>query len=158
MIKARPDFGDRIDVECVDIDRSAIAKGEELLKAENIKHVSFVESNMAKLHGRYQKNVDYGLLIGVLCGMTFRERVSLLTVLRRYFKPGSKLVAAALLDRMAEEDLLCSYILRETAGWVLQFRPLGELKQVFEAAGWVYEGYFQEEPTRFYEIGIGAAP
>jgi hypothetical protein len=58
---------------------------------------------------------------------------------------------------MADEDLLCAYVLRETTGWGLQYPALGQLKEAFEAAGWKYEGFFQDEPTRFYEIGVGIA-
>ncbi len=158
MLKTRPDFRVRVVIDCVDVDQAAIDKGRELTEKENLGQVIFTNKDMAKLYGHFQKNIDYGLLIGVLCGMQFRDRVVLLKKLRRYFKPGSKLIAAALLDEMAKEDLLCSYILRETANWGLQFRPLGELKRAFDEAGWVYEGYFQEQPTRFYEIGIGSAP
>jgi len=48
-------------------------------------------------------------------------------------------------------------ILRETTGWGLQYRALGKLKNAFEESGWKYEEFFQEEPTKFYEIGIGIA-
>lgn len=160
MIKTRPDFKGRVHIDCIDIDEASLDLGRELAREEGIKQISFLQNDMAKLyHQRYKKSpLDFGLLIGVLCGMPYEERKTLLYVLRHYFRPGGKLVAAALLDTMAEEDLLCAYVLRETTGWGLQYRPLGELKQVFLEAGWKYEGYFQDEPTRFYEIGIGVAP
>ena len=113
---------------------------------------------MTKLSTRYPGNVDYGLLIGILCGLTKPERIGLLSTIKPYFRKGARLVAASLLEKMAIDDLLCTYILRETAGWQLQYPPLGELKTIFEEAGWIYAGYFQEEPTRFYEIGIGIVP
>jgi SAM-dependent methyltransferase len=157
VLKLRPDLKKSLLVECVDIDKESIEKGEQLIRELGIKEISFIEGNMLKLHSRYRKKVDFGLLIGVLCGMTFNDRVGLLRILKHYFKPGGKIIAAALLDEMAKEDLLCAYVLRETAGWILQYRPLGELQKAFEAAGWTYDGYFQEEPTRLYEIGIGIA-
>ncbi|MFH1233882.1 MAG: class I SAM-dependent methyltransferase [Patescibacteria group bacterium] len=152
-----PKLNDKIAIECIDIDTDAIAFGQTLVAdlGIGINQVIFVQKNMMRLAKHYPGNVDYGLLIGILCGLTRTERVKLLTIIKPYFREGALLVAASLLDRMAEEDLLCAYILRETTGWGLQYPPLGELKKVFEEAGWCYEGYFQEEPTRFYEIGVG---
>jgi ubiquinone/menaquinone biosynthesis C-methylase UbiE len=147
----------RIRIDCIDIDEKSLSIGRELCKKKGIKEIAFVRSDMAKLRDFYKDDnkIDLGLLIGVLCGMTYRQRVLLLKTLKRYFKPGGKIVAAALLEKMAQDDLLSAYILRETTGWHLHYRPLGELKAAFEEAGWKYLGYFQEEPTRFYEIGIG---
>lgn len=158
LLTNRPDFRKGISVDCVDIDRKALGWGSRLVKLKDLGDIRFIEANMMKLNGRYHKDIDYGLLVGVLCGMDHRSRVVLLKSLRRYFRPGGTLVAAALLDEMAKKDLLCAFILRETASWQLKFRPLGELRQAFEEAGWIYQGYFQEEPTRFYEIGVGLAP
>lgn len=157
ICRKRPHFNGNIEIDCIDIDPDAIARGRELVRIHGIRQVEFVHESMTRLKRRYPGNVDYGLLIGILCGLNRRERVVLLKSLKPYFRKGARLVAASLLDRMADEDLLCAYILRETAGWVLQYPALGELKEVFEAAGWRYEGFFQEEPTRFYEIGIGIA-
>jgi len=152
-----PEFNGAIHIDCIDINPEAIAKGEKLVAEYDIKQIKFVQKSMARLQQRYPGNVDYGILIGILCGLTRQDRVILLSVLQSYFRKGAKLVVASLLDQMAKDDLLCAYILRETAGWGLQFPPLGELKGVFKEAGWGYEGSFQEEPTRFYEIGVGIA-
>jgi hypothetical protein len=158
VFKSNPDFGSRLKADCIDIDNVSLIKGRELADESGLTQISFIEGNMAKLSGRYHKNLDIGLLIGVLCGMSYKERLVLLKILKRYFRFGGIMIAAALLDEMAEEDLLCAYILRETAGWGLQYRPLGELKKIFEEAGWTYQGFFQDEPTKFYEIGVGIAP
>lgn len=158
MCVMHPEFNGAIHVDCIDIDPDAITKGKELVLGFGIKQVEFVQKSMTRLSDRYSGNVDYGLLIGILCGLPRQERVDLLSLLRSYFRNGAKLVAASLLDQMAEDDLLCAYVLRETTGWGLQYPPLGELREVFEEAGWRYEGFFQEEPTRFYEIGVGLAP
>ncbi len=158
MYRQHPEFNGKVTIDCIDIDPTAITKGQELIAASGIKQVEFIQKNMTQFQERYPGNVDYGLLIGVLCGLTRQERIELLTILKPYFRKGARLVAASLLEQMAIDDLLCAYILRETAGWELQYPPLGELKKVFEEAGWTCEGYFQEEPTRFYEIGIGIVP
>ena len=158
MLKRRPDFEGRVSFDCIDIDPAAIAMGEGLVRESGIKKVKFIKRSMTKLHDLYRRNVDFGFLIGVLCGMNFEGKTDLLKVLRHYFSHGGKIIAAALSETMAEEDLLCAYNLRETAGWILQFMPRGEFKKAFEAAGWIYEEYFQDEPTRFYEIGVGINP
>jgi len=38
----------------------------------------------------------------------------------------------------------------------ISVRILGFL--TFEEAGWIYEGYFHDEPTKFYEMGVAIAP
>jgi len=157
MCLRNPSFPEKLRVDCIDIDPEAIAKGEELLAQSRLLNIFFIQKSMTKLNGRYDGNVDYGLMIGILCGLTRPERIGLLQRIRPYFRKGARLVAASLLEEMAIRDLLCAYILRETTGWGLQYPPLGKLQGVFEDAGWEYEGYFQDEPTRFYEIGIGIA-
>jgi len=157
ICRLHPEFNGVIKIDCIDIDPAVITKGQELIAEFGIKQVEFVQKSMTRLRKRYHGNVGYGLLIGILCGLTRQERVGLLISLKSYFCKGARLVAASLLDKMIAEDLLCAYILRETTGWGLQYPPFGELKEVFEEAGWQYEGYFQDEPTRFYEIGIGVA-
>lgn len=152
-----PDFAERVDFHCIDTDPAAIEYGISLAKAHNLSNVKFIDKSMAKLHKSYRQSADYGLIIGVLCGLTTNERVGLLKIMKPYFKPGARVIGAGLLDKMLELDLFCSYILRETAGWILQHPPIGEVQTAFETAGYQYEGYFQEEPTRCYEIGIGIA-
>lgn len=153
-----PGFKNRLSIDCIDIDPDAVAKGVALADFYNLSNVNFVSQSMTKLNGRYNRNVDVGLLIGVLCGMTYPEKVCLLKKIRPYFRSGGKLIAATLLDEMPRQDLFCSYTLRETAGWVLMHPPLGNLKTAFEEAGYEYERYFQDAPTNLYEIGVGVVP
>lgn len=157
MCLRNPIYRNRLKIDCIDIDSEAIALGKKFTKKHNLSNISFVQQSMTNLNGRYEGKVDYGILIGVLCGLTRPERIGLLSKIRPYFRKGARLVGASLIEKMAYDDLLCAYILRETTGWGLQYPFLGELKEVFEAAGWEYEGYFMDEPTRFYEIGIGIA-
>ena len=158
LCRQHPNVNGKLKIECIDIDPEAIIKGQSLVSEFGVEYLEFVPKSMAKLHDRYQHTVDYGLLIGILCGLTKPERVNLLSNIRPYFRKGGRLMAASLLRQMATDDLLCAYILRETAGWQLQYPELGELKMCFEEAGWIYDGYFREEPTQFYEIGVGIAP
>lgn len=152
---AHPELKSRVEFHGIDTDPKAIAFGQRLAAEHGLDNIRFIDKSMTRLHKLYRGTADYGLIIGVLCGLSIEERVGLLKIMRPYFRPDSRVVGAGLLDRMLELDLFCSYILRETAGWILQHPPLGAIKQSFEAAGYAYEGYFQEEPSRCYEIGIG---
>lgn len=157
MCLRSPNFRNKVRIDCIEIDQEAVIKGRELLTQHRLTNIEFVQTSMTRLQKRYPGNVDYGLLVGILCGLPHIERVDLLKAIKSYFKPGAKLVAASLLEKMAEDDLLCAYILRETTGWGLQYPALGKLRDAFEESGWKYEEFFQEEPTKFYEIGIGIA-
>lgn len=150
-----PDFANRVEFHCIDTDPAAISHGQKLVEKHGLKNIKFVPKTMARLNRDYRGTADYGLLIGVLCGLNTEERTGLLKIVRRYFRPGARVIGAGLLDRMLDLDLLCSYILREAAGWILQHPPIGVIQHAFEGAGYRYEGYVQEQPTRCYEIGIG---
>lgn len=116
ICRKHPEFSDSIKIDRMDIDSSVIVKGWELVKEHNIKQIEFVQKSMTRLQDRYPGNLDYGMLIGILCGLARQERVELLTALKPYFKKGARLVAASLPDTMVEKDLLCVYVLRETTG------------------------------------------
>lgn len=155
-----PEFIDKVQIDCIDTDQSAINKGYELLKSDqyhNLTNVHFINKSMMKLNGQFHKNVDFGLLIGILCGLTFRERVVFLWKIKSFFKRGAKLLVAGLTDEMLRADLFCSYILLETTGWILQYSPLGEVQKALKKAGWKCGGCFQES-TGLYEIVVGIAP
>ncbi|MBU4217205.1 class I SAM-dependent methyltransferase [Candidatus Parcubacteria bacterium] len=152
---SNPDFADRVEFHCIDTDPEAISYGQKLVEQHGLKNIKFVAKSMARLHRDYKGTVDYGLIIGVLCGLNTQERTGLLKLVKPYFRPGARVIGAGLLDRMLDLDLLCSYILREVAGWILQHPPIGIVQDAYEGAGYMYEGYVQEQPTRCYEIGIG---
>ena len=134
--KRNLEFPSRLKIECIEIDKDAIDKGEELIEKSQLRNISFVRQSMVRLNGRYENKVDFGLNIGVVCGLPYKDRVRLLKNHLSWFRPGGKLIVAGLTERMAQNDLLCAYILRETTGWCLQFRPEGELKQAALEAGW----------------------
>lgn len=157
LVLDNPEFAKRVEFYCIDTDPSAIRYGIKLVKHHELTNIHFIEKSMATLHRMYRHSADYGLIIGVLCGLNEEERIALLKVVRPYFKPGARVVGAGLLDTMLTLDLFCTYILRETAGWILQYSPIGVIENSFNGAGYTYEGYFQEEPTKCYEIGIGLA-
>lgn len=152
-----PEFRQSLKIDNIDIDILALALGRDIAARHKLDNIEFVNESMSTLRKRYPKNVDVGLLIGILCGLQHRERVILLKVLKRYFRPGGKIIAAGLTDNMLSADLFCSYVLYETAGWVLQYQPVGQVKVALQEAGWQYADSFQESYYGLYEIGIGVA-
>jgi SAM-dependent methyltransferase len=152
-----PEIANRVEFHCVDTDPEAVEHGLKLVKQHGLDNIKFIERSMTRLHKYYKQSADYGLLIGVLCGLGAEERIGLLKIMHHYFKPGARVIGAGLMDRVLELDLFCAYILREITGWVLQHQPLGSTEKAFRSAGYDYEGFFHEEPTRCYEIGIGLA-
>jgi SAM-dependent methyltransferase len=149
-----PEFQSRLTVDCIEIDQEAIEKGTMLVLENLLCNVSFVRENMIRLNGRYRGKVDFGLNVGVVCGLPYRDRVRLLKNQLSWFRPGGILIVAGLTEKMAQDDLLCAYILRETTGWNLQFRPVGELKQSAMEAGWKHLETFHDWPTRLYDIEV----
>lgn len=157
MTLENPEFAERVTFHCIETDPAAIEFGTKLVEEHRLTNIHFINKSMTKLHRQYRQTADYGLLIGVLCGLNIEERTSLLKIIRPYFIPGARVVGAGLLDRSLELDLFSAYVIYETSGWVLQHHPIGSIKKAYESAGYHYEGFFQDEPTRCYEIGVGLA-
>lgn len=145
-----------ISVDCVDIDPEALQKGNELIKGENYREINFIEGNFLRL--AYRKEIDLGLLIGVLCGLERRSCITVLKRIRRYFKEGAVLIASNVSKNMPEKDPFMSYLLKEITGWKLVYKTPEELHQIFEEAGYEWKGIFYDEPTKFHGMGVGVVP
>lgn len=152
----KPELRRNWSVDCVDIDPEVIQIGNEFISKFGLTNHKFINRSFTKLHDRYYSNVDVGLIIGILCGLDFSTCVAVLKKIKQYFKPEGKLLAASLTEKMLESDFPCAYILRETAGWRLQYPLFGRLKLAYEKAGYNVIGFFQDEPTNFYEIAVGS--
>lgn len=142
-------------VDCVDIDPEVIQIGNDFIQRFDLTNHCFVQKSFTKL-SEYNKSVDIGLLIGILCGLDYNTCVMVLKAIRWYFRPNGILISASLTEKMLEDDFPCAYILRETAGWRLQYPLFGRLKLAYEEAGYKTHGFFQDEPTNFYEIVVGS--
>lgn len=153
MCLREPSLTRNVFVDCIDLDAGSIAKGQELVSLHNLDNFRFSQVDIHKL--KYRAEADYGLLIGILCPFKADICVKILRIIKRYFKPGAQVVSACLLDEQLNKDPLCSYLLKETAGWALDYKSKGLLKTIYEEAGYIWKGSFSDEPTNFYEIGIG---
>lgn len=138
---------------CNDIDQDAIDLGEWQTKELGFKNIEFVKKHM--YHIDCISKVDITLVIGILCGFAPIMCVRILRNIKKYSKKNSVLIAARLTNEMLKHDFLCAYILEQITGWKLQYPQHGELKKVFEVAGYKWITSFTDNPTNFYEIGIG---
>lgn len=145
-----------ISVDCVDVDPEALQKGNELIKGKNYGEINFIEGNFLRLS--YRKEIDLGLMIGVLCGLENRTCVAVLKRIRRYFKEGAILIASNVSKNMPEKDPFMSYLLKEIVGWPLVYKTSEELHEIFEKAGYEWKGIFYDEPAKFHGMGIGMVP
>ncbi len=143
---------------CIDIDPAACQAGEKLAKQKGLANIiNFQAKNILDLP--YDQEFDLGLLVGILCPLSTRAGIKVLKKIKKYFRPGAKLVAVVLTEEMLAEDLLSSYIAREITGWKkLRFRPKGEIKKMLKQAGYQLASSFSEPKTCFYNFAVGLVP
>ncbi|MEA3454232.1 MAG: methyltransferase domain-containing protein [Candidatus Caldatribacteriota bacterium] len=144
-----------ISIDCVDIDSQALQKGNELIKGKNYGEINFIEGNLLRLP--YRKEIDLGLMIGVLCGLENGACITVLKRIKRYFKESGILIASNVTMNMPNKDPFTSYLLKEVIGWKLVCKTPEELREIFEKAGYEWKGIFYDEPTKFHGMGIGVA-
>lgn len=145
-----------VSIDCVDIDPEALQKGKELMKRRNLTGITFIQGDLIRL--AYRKEIDLGLMIGVLCGLEHRACIAVLKRIKRYFKKGAILMASNVLKSMPEKDPFTSYLLEGIIGWRLIYKTPEEIRQIFEKAGYEWRGIFYDEPTRFHGMGVGVVP
>ena len=126
------------------------------MKKKNLTGINFIQKDLVRL--AYRKEIDLGLMIGVLCGLESRTCIAVLKRIKRYFKEGAILIASNVLENMPKEDPFMSYLLKEVIGWRLVFKTPEELRQIFEESGYEWKGIFYDEPTRFHGLGIAKVP
>ena len=142
-----------VSVDCIDIDPEALMTARRLTKEKGfIKNFKFSQKSLTQLH--YRKEIDLGLMIGILCGLEFKGCVAALKKVKPYFKSGGILVASNVLKNMVEEDPLMAYIMENVMGWRLVYKTSEQLRDIFEKAGYEWQGIFYDEPTRFHGMGV----
>ncbi len=143
-----------ISVDCIDNNAEALEIARCLTREKGVdSSFHFIQKSLTQLP--YRGEIDLGLLIGILCGLKPRACVVLLRKIRKYFKQGAIIIASNVLENMIEEDLLFAHVLNDIIGWKLVYKTPEDLKQIFEAAGYKWEGFFCDKPTRFHAMGIG---
>ena len=120
----------------LDNDPGALAVCDERTTAESLESVvetqegGFLSSK--SICGQY----DYGVLIGVLCGMDHDTAVNCLRRVQLHLRPGGEIYAATLLQRAFDEDPRTFRILCNVGGWQLRPKTLEQVSDIFAEAGW----------------------
>lgn len=144
----------------IDIDKEALRKGASLLNKieySDLPGISFHSKNM--LHVNI-KNAHMAWIIGILCSFSQRDCIRYLRITKSFLTPGGIVYGACVTDQMLNNDLFTCFVLEYILNWRLCYRKQGQVKEMFEAAGYIWrpELIFQEEPTRYYVIGAGEVP
>jgi SAM-dependent methyltransferase len=125
---------------CLDLDRLAIAIGRDRVREHKLDNV--ITFDVANFMSRDfypespNEQADFGLMIGILCGMTCEEATNCLQKVQPHFKKGGEIIAATLLKQSFEEDPQNFRILCNVLDWQLRPKTIPEVRGVFENAGW----------------------
>jgi ubiquinone/menaquinone biosynthesis C-methylase UbiE len=142
------------DVKAIHTDKNKLAleKGERMAEIKGvIDQIEFIEANFLKY--KPTKKFDIALLIGILCPLEFEICVRILKRIKRLLKKDSCLVVGNVSKKMLEEDPFSCYLM-SLLHWKLAFKDEGELKQIFEKAGYIWKGCFKDS-YGFHLIGKG---
>jgi len=125
---------------CVDLDQMALIIGRKRVRESGLDQIVSFEAGNFMSRDSYPASpvdqVDFGLMIGILCGMTCEDASECLSKVKPHFKPGGEIIAATLLTRSFEEDPRTYRMLCNVLGWQLRPKSLDEVRGVFETAGW----------------------
>ncbi|MDI6603469.1 MAG: methyltransferase domain-containing protein, partial [Patescibacteria group bacterium] len=147
-------YKNALDVKAIHIDkdRLALEKGERMAEVKRVRdQIEFIEANFLKY--KSTKKFDIALLIGILCPLEFEMCVRILKRIKRLLKKDSCIVVSNVSKKMLEEDPFTCYLM-SLLNWKLVFKDEGELKQIFEKAGYIWKGCFTES-YGFHLIGKG---
>ncbi len=147
-LKAIPDCSERLSWRCVDLDQLSLDEGEKRAREHGFERVLEFK-NMDFLSSRNapeadDPRADFGLLVGILCGMSPAEAVSCLQKIKMFFRPGAELIVPTLLNQAFEEDPQTFRVLCNVLGWQLKPKSLDEVREVFVTAGYIVNDIFSE--------------
>ncbi|HDQ22868.1 MAG TPA: hypothetical protein ENN28_02715 [Candidatus Uhrbacteria bacterium] len=132
--------------ECLDLDPIAIQIGEDRAKSLGIQNsVIFRHGNFMSAKS-IQKLADFGVLIGVLCGMDKETSINCLERSKVHLKKCGEIFAATLLIQSFNEDPLTFRILCNIGGWQLRPKTIEDVKDIFKTAGFKIINIFSERP------------
>jgi hypothetical protein len=144
--------------DCVELDKYALTLGEIRAREQELQHiVKFRQANFMS-GGSYptqeNRRADFGLLIGILCGMTGETAVDCLRKIKPHFRPGAEILAATLLANSFEDDPAVFRVLCNLLGWELRPKTIDEVKAVFQTAGYRILSIFTERENGDGEYAI----
>jgi len=137
---------------CIDTDRDALTRGAHLAKVRNVNNIEFIESSLMSLS--FKNEIDIGVMIGILCGLEKRNCVIVLKKVKKYFRPGGKLIVSNISTTARYGDPFMAYLLENVIGWKLVYKTTGFLREMIEEAGYKWDGVFYDEPNRFHSMAV----
>ncbi len=139
--------------DCVDIDRLALAIGAIRASATGLSNtVTFRNANFMRVFPTEEDKGNFGLMIGILCGMRKEEAISCVQVTPQHLKPGSELLVATLLVKSFEEAPHVFRVLCNVMGWQLRPKTISEVEEVFSLSGMKILDLLQERKDGEYAI------
>lgn len=143
---------DKVIVDCIDINEEALTKASSLIEAAGLAaNFNLIQDSL--LGVKYKKAVDLGLMVGILCGLPFKDCVAILSKVKKHLR--GILIASNVLTTMVDRDLVMAYFLRDIIGWLLVYKSPAELQKIFEAAGYKWLDCFFDLPLKFHAMGVG---
>lgn len=132
---------------CIDTDRLALAFGEERVRKHGIQSIKFRNANFMS-RDSYPTNQNdaavFGLMVGILCGMTCEEACNCLKKVIPHFRNGGEIMAATLLRKSFEEDPQTFRVLSNVIGWQLRPKTQEEIEEIFKLAGYKVLNVYSE--------------
>jgi hypothetical protein len=133
--------------DCVDLDSSAIQIGQDRATSANLQNSIIFRQGNFMSDKSIEILADYGVLIGVLCGMDKETACTCLQRSRAHLKSGGEIFAATLLKQSFDEDPLTFRILCNVDGWQLRPKTKEDVKEVFISAGYKIIDIYSERPS-----------
>jgi SAM-dependent methyltransferase len=128
-------FPELVEVTCVEKCRDAIAEGRRRSQSVRLNgNHRFLQENMLALS--VEQEYDVLLLVGVLCPLSLKEAAVLLRRIRRYAKPGGRLLATNVTPTMEADDPFGDFLIRNFANWHLRYKTRDEMESILCRSHW----------------------
>jgi len=108
---------------CVDTNTEALAKARELIEERGVgEKISLLQKSL--MFFPYNNYADIILMIGILCGLDYRNSVIVLRKAKRYLKKNAKLIVSNISKTAKDEDPFMAYLLDAVIGWKLVYKTV----------------------------------
>jgi SAM-dependent methyltransferase len=121
---------------CIDIDESALEHGRILATSLRLSNLEFVKKDISEVDNT--RKYDVASIIGLMEYLSYDNSVKFLSWVRSLLKTDGRI----LISNMRKHAL--TGIMDFFGQWVLDYKLLGELKEITEVAGFEVEKFFYE--------------
>jgi ubiquinone/menaquinone biosynthesis C-methylase UbiE len=141
---------------CVDTNTEALAKARELIEERGVgEKISLLQKSL--MFFPYNNYADIILMIGILCGLDYRNSVIVLRKAKRYLKKNAKLIVSNISKTAKDEDPFMAYLLDAVIGWKLVYKTEEEFTDIIQMAGYKVERFFYDE-RKFHLVAVCSVP